>query len=130
LIEQYDPQDVSSPTAVSQPYAFVAAKVHVFGENMQHDGALNLDLDNIVSEGPGLSENGLEALSKLRDTLAPDEKIGWYIVYNGDPQRLYPGMDGEDVKMAETSNRCTENAPETPAVCSDRQCKMRSSQNS
>ena len=124
LIEQYDPEDVSSPTAVSQPYAFVAAKTHVFGDSTQPGGALSLDLDNIVSEGPGLSENGLEALSKLRDTLAPEEKIGWFIVYNGDPERRYPGMGeesnegGDDVEMAAANKKGTENAPESSAVCS------------
>ena len=123
LIEQHDPEDIS-PGAVSQPYAFVAAKVHVFGDSTQPGGPLSLDLDNIVHEGPGLSESGLEALSKLRDTLAPEEKIGWSIVYNGDPERRYPGMDeesnegGDDVELAEDNNKGTENPPEPPAVCS------------
>jgi len=123
LIEQHDPEDIS-PAAVSQPYAFVAAKTHVFGDSTQPGGALSLDLDNIVSEGPGLSESGLEALSKLRDTLAPEEKIGWFIVYNGDPERRYPGMGeesnegGDDVEMAAANKKGTENAPESSAVCS------------
>ncbi|KAL2220702.1 hypothetical protein M432DRAFT_588467 [Thermoascus aurantiacus ATCC 26904] len=86
LIEQYDPEDISD-AAVSQPYAYVAGKVLTLPEN-----GICLDLEEVMGKNSELSD----ALAELRDKVAPGEKIGWYVVYNGDPERRYPGMDEED----------------------------------
>lgn len=101
FIEQYDPDDLTSNEAVSQPYAFVANKVVTIADNLN---GLSLNVDEVMKEGTGLSESGMEAMEELREKMAPDEKIGWYIVYNGDPERSYPGMsDEEDESESEYS---------------------------
>lgn len=89
FIEQYDPQDESSST-VSQDYAYVSAKVVTIP-----DGA-GAGLEDVVEQGSGLSADATEALEALRDRLAPGEKIGWFMVYNGDPDRWYPPSEDED----------------------------------
>lgn len=89
FIEQYDPQDESSNT-VSQDYAYVSAKVVTIP-----DGA-GAGLEDVVEKGSGLSADATEALEALRDRLAPGEKIGWFMVYNGDPDRWYPPSEDED----------------------------------
>ncbi|KAL2006716.1 hypothetical protein VTN00DRAFT_9384 [Thermoascus crustaceus] len=85
LIEQYDPEDLSD-AAVSQPYAYVAGKVLTLPEN-----GIGFDVDELKNQHSELSS----ALEDLRDKVAPDEKVGWWVVYNGDPERRYPGMDEE-----------------------------------
>ena len=79
FVEQYDPADVSS-RALSQPYAFVADKVEIC--------QLSLDIGEII--GQGVPAEGWGALLELRDQLAPGEKVGWWVVYNGDEQREAP----------------------------------------
>jgi hypothetical protein len=52
-----------------------------------------------LSQGPGfpgITPEALRALSKLRDLIAPGAEICWYLVYNGDPERSYPGYEMED----------------------------------
>ncbi|GMF88155.1 unnamed protein product [Aspergillus oryzae] len=90
FIEQYDPDDTSDE-AVSKPYAYVAAKVITMPES----GALSLDAEELVKES-GLDENAMAALTEMRDKYAAGEKIGWYIVYNGDPERWFPQIDEDD----------------------------------
>lgn len=124
FVEQYDPDDTSSLNAVSQPWAFVADKVVTMagggvsvpagtahgdvggrkrdtkGSGMDiagGGGALSVNLEDVTSEGPGLTARGWEALADLRDKIAPGERIGWWVVYNGDPERRYPGMEDEDI---------------------------------
>ena len=85
LIEQYDPDDISA-NAVSQPYAFVADKIEKCN--------LSLDVGEVMGKGVKADEWG--ALVELRDNLANGEKVGWYIVYNGDERRMRsPGGRGE-----------------------------------
>lgn len=81
LIEQYDPDDADG--ALSQPFAFVADKVNVCG--------LSLDVGEVM--GQGIATEGWAALMDLRDELAPGEKVGWYVVYNGDERRERGGND-------------------------------------
>ena len=81
FIEQYDPEDT---VCSSQPFAFVADKVEVC--------QLSLDIGEVM--GQGVATEGWEALMELRDILAPQEKVGWWIVYNGDEQRPVP-VDGQ-----------------------------------
>ncbi|OAG39712.1 hypothetical protein AYO21_05987 [Fonsecaea monophora] len=142
FIEQYNPDDLEGPYAVSQPYAFVGDKVVVIaaGPGMGLAGpgvaqakayhhvatevdpaqspqkkqrattlpmskpapfnspadttALSVNLDEVVADGPGLTNKAWEALADLRDKIAEGEKIGWWVVYNGDPERSFD--DAED----------------------------------
>ncbi|KLJ09349.1 hypothetical protein EMPG_15212 [Blastomyces silverae] len=93
LIEQYDPEDLS-PDAVSQPYAYVAAKTMTMGAEALSGAGLGLRVQEILQQDPGLSTAGSEVFRKLRDELAPDSEIGWFVVYNGDPERTFEGSDG------------------------------------
>lgn len=95
LIEQYDPADTSE-TAVSQPYAYVAAIARRMGDRdpLTGRGIIGLSVDDdLLAAGPGVTAEGRATLARLRDALAPDTKIGWFIVYNGDVDRWYPGME-------------------------------------
>ena len=40
--------------------------------------------------GRGVNADGWGALVELRDQLAKGEKVGWYVVYNGDEERWAP----------------------------------------
>ena len=93
FIEPYDPEDVTSDVASCQPFAFVASKVVTLADNVHN---LSLDVDEVMKEGKGVSASGMKAMEELREKLAPEEKIGWHIVYNGDPERRYPGMSDEE----------------------------------
>ena len=79
FVEQYDPQDVSE-SALSQPYAFVADKVELCH--------LSLDVTDMMEKG--VTQSCWDALMDLKEQLAPEQKLGWWIVYNGDELR-----DGE-----------------------------------
>ncbi|KAJ5294948.1 hypothetical protein N7508_009769 [Penicillium antarcticum] len=96
FIEQYDPADETSGT-VSQDYAYVGARVLTIpdgGDGATSTGGQNIE--DVVEQGSGLTEDQTTALETLRDRLAPGEKIGWYLVYNGDPERWFPESESED----------------------------------
>jgi hypothetical protein len=76
FIEQYDPHDTSD-NATSQPYAFVADKVELCH--------LSLDVSDTMEKG--ISKGNWDALMDLRERLAPGQKLGWWIVCNGDELR-------------------------------------------
>lgn len=95
FIEQYDPADESSNT-VSQPFAYVAAKVVTIPDGPPPGAGPGLNIEDVVEQGSGLSGDETEALETLRDRLAPGEKIGWFMVYNGDPERWYPPSEEEE----------------------------------
>lgn len=118
LIERYDPEDTSS-AAVSQPYAFVAGRVLELSENSHQSSKpeLSLSMKEMAEKDGGLPPGGEESLKKLRDNLNPDGEIGWWIVYNGDPERDFPesedegsyqeddqSVEGEGVDVAEKKN--------------------------
>lgn len=155
FIEQYDPQDESSDSAASQPFAFVAVHVVTIAagasslsktgaEQSEQDvdtipsptataqaatvsppltstskeplkrpsttsshfataGAsdLCLNVDEAISKQPGLTSKANEALAELRDKVAEGEKIGWWIVYNGDPERAFSDYEGGTEKESD-----------------------------
>lgn len=74
FIEQFDPADLS---AVEQPYAYVAD----FVEEIR----LGIDVDEV--RGKGIANEQWSAIMELRDKLAADEKVGWYVVVCGDEAR-------------------------------------------
>jgi hypothetical protein len=75
--------------------------------------ALSLNVEEVVAEGPGFTSQAWEALAELRDKLAEKEKIGWWIVYNGDPERAFD-VNEED-KEDEEDEKTKEELDETPA---------------
>ncbi|GAB7352285.1 hypothetical protein MBLNU459_g2744t1 [Dothideomycetes sp. NU459] len=79
FIEQYDPNDLRA-SAASQPFAYVADVVE--------EVTLGLDVDEVRGKGVGNEQWG--ALMEIRDKLAPDEKVGWYVVVCGDEERWAP----------------------------------------
>lgn len=76
FIEQYDPND----TTPSQPYAYVA--------DMVEEVKLGVAVDDVISKGIGNEQ--WAAMMELRDKLAPEEKVSWYVVVCGDEERLPP----------------------------------------
>ncbi|CAG8165789.1 unnamed protein product [Penicillium nalgiovense] len=107
FIEQYDPADETSGT-VSQDHAYVSTRVLEIPEDGSGGGGANIE--DCVEQGSGLTDGQTAALEELRDRLAPGEKIGWYLVYNGDPERWYP--DSEDEEYYESGEE-SENESQT-----------------
>ena len=133
FIEQYNPEDMEGPYAVSQPFAYVGDKVVVIAAppggsavNGTPQGqessstiqahkkptscsttalsalkgpdptALSVNVEEVIANGPGLTNKAWEALADLRDKIAEGEKIGWWVVYNGDPERGFDQLSDED----------------------------------
>ena len=102
FIEQYDPADETSGT-VSQDHAYISTRVLEIPEDGS-GGSGGENIEDCVEQGSGLTEDQTAALEELRDRLAPGEKIGWYLVYNGDPERWFPDSeDEEDYESEEES---------------------------
>ena len=76
FIEQYDPSDTSF-SAQSQPYAYVCDTVH--------QANLNIDVADAMSKA--MPAAAWDAMADLRDAIAPNAKLGWWVVYNGDEER-------------------------------------------
>lgn len=83
LIEQYDPNDTSSNSG-SQPYAYVA--------DIVEEIKLGIDVEEARSKGVGNEQ--WTAMMELRDRLAPEGKVGWYVVVCGDEERWAPPTMG------------------------------------
>ena len=81
--EQYDPHDISD-SGKSQPFAYVA--------DIAEEIKLGAEVDAI--RGRGVSNEQWASLMELRDKLAPDEKVSWYIVVCGDEERWAPSTVG------------------------------------
>lgn len=90
FIEQYDVDDQFTK---SQPYAYVCDQVH--------EVKLGVDVDEV--RGAGVQSDAWTALVELRDKVAPGEKVGWFVVVNGDVERWAPPLsDSEDDEDTET----------------------------
>lgn len=71
----------------------------------KHDPTtLSLNLDEVLSAGPGGSPQAWEALAQIRDKIAEGEKIGWWIVYNGDPERAFEDEEDQDYDSDEDND--------------------------
>jgi len=58
---------------------------------------LSLNVEDAMSNGPVVTPQAWEALAEIRDKIAEGEKIGWWVIYNGDPDRGYNAAeDGSD----------------------------------
>lgn len=172
FLEQYDPYD-TSPTAVTQPYAFVCDRIAMIGggeKAEEHLGdlfqtqavnaakqarlqslssgsgpsnpspersksppatrkaprektkpmsvekpfnsppdirALSANLHDITTDNP-IKPDAWDALAELRDQLAKGETIGWWVVYNGDPERAFDPSDDEEEDGEEEGDGETE----------------------
>jgi hypothetical protein len=93
FVEQFDPTDETS-TASSQPYAYVA--------DICHQVKLGIEVDEV--RGKGLGDEQWNALMELRDKLAPDEKVGWFVVVCGDEDRTDTGVEDEEEEEAFATN--------------------------
>jgi hypothetical protein len=103
FVEQYDPSD-SSQDAVSQPFAYVA--------DLVEEVKLGVEIDEI--RGRGLDNEQWNAIMELRDKLAPEEKVGWFVVVCGDEERAPPpesSSEGSGVSGALTPNRLSDPPP-------------------
>ncbi|CAE6999311.1 hypothetical protein P3342_000999 [Pyrenophora teres f. teres] len=83
FIEQYDPDDL---TAKDQPYAYVC--------DIVQEIKLGIEVDEV--RGAGLGEEQWAAIAELRDKVAPGEKLGWFVVVNGDIERWAPSLEDDD----------------------------------
>lgn len=83
FIEQYDPDDL---TVKDQPYAYVCDQVHEI--------KLGVDIDEARGGGDGGDRSA--AIQELRDKVAPDAKLGWFVVVNGDVERWAPPLDSDE----------------------------------
>lgn len=95
FIEQYDPDDL---TTKDQPYAYVCDQVHEI--------KLGVDFDDL--RGGGVKEDQWAAIAELRDKIAPGEKLGWYVVVNGDVERWAPPMTDDDEDNEDTETEATQ----------------------
>ena len=50
---------------------------------------LSLNVSELIAQGPGSTPKAWEALADLRDKIADGEKIDWWVIYNGDPERAW-----------------------------------------
>lgn len=123
FIEQYDPEDTTSETAVSKPFAYVAGKVLSMPDMMSAGASLGLDAEELVKKS-GLDDDAMAALTEFRDKYAAGEKIGWWIVYNGDPDRYFPPSEEDEEESVadeyedeyESDNASEQQPPSTPTV--------------
>ena len=97
FIEQYDPSDEITK---SQPYAYVCDQVY--------EVQLGVDVDEV--RGKGVKNEAWSAMADLRDKVAAGEKVGWFVVVNGDVERWVPpveeeGLDGEESEEGTVSAR-------------------------
>lgn len=76
-----------------------AASSHLTSHN---PSALYLNVEETMSNGPVVTPQAWEALAQLRDKIAEGEKIGWWVVYNGDPKRSF--SDDEDQVDADSDD--------------------------
>jgi hypothetical protein len=78
---------LSAPSTPGKPSTSSSAtSSHLASHNAS---ALYLNVEEIMSNGPAVTPQAWEALAQLRDKIAEGEKIGWWIVYNGDPERSF-----------------------------------------
>ncbi|RMY41624.1 hypothetical protein D0864_16185 [Hortaea werneckii] len=79
FVEQYDPSDLSA-AAASQPYAYVA--------DVCEEVKLSVPINEVTQRG--VPNEQWIALMELKDKIAPEEEVGWFIVVCGDEERYAP----------------------------------------
>ena len=90
------PERSTSPTAQRKPRAKTLPMSIEKPFNSPPDiRALSANVHDITNDHP-IPSDAWDALAELRDKLAKDEKIGWWVVYNGDPERAFDDVDSEE----------------------------------
>ncbi|KAJ9648722.1 hypothetical protein H2199_000635 [Coniosporium tulheliwenetii] len=92
FIEQYDPDDT---TTKSQPYAYVA--------DVCEEVKLGVDVDEV--QGKGVKNEQRDAILGLRDKVAPEAKVAWFVVVCGDVERWVPPVEGDAVDGGATVDK-------------------------
>lgn len=64
---------------------------------------LSVDVSEVM--GKGVNADGWGALVELRDQLAKGEKVGWYVVYNGDEERWAPKEEEDEEEEVEEEEK-------------------------
>ncbi|KAL9126978.1 MAG: hypothetical protein Q9217_004060 [Psora testacea] len=90
MVEEYDPGDESASSSM-QEYAYLADKV------VKH----NTGIDVKEVQDQGIAPAQWDAMADLREEVANGEKLGWWVVFNGDPERGDGGgmMVGDEVEV-------------------------------
>jgi hypothetical protein len=57
---------------------------------------LSMNVTELIAQGPGSTPKAWEAFAELRDKIADGEKIDWWVIYNGDPERAFDDDSGYD----------------------------------
>ena len=109
FVEQYDPNDESIEASSGQPFAYVA--------DMVEEIKLGVEIEDI--RGRGLNNDQWTAIMELRDKIAPDEKVGWYVVVCGDEERYAPptsdSTEGSENSVAASPPAQRDSPPPGPA---------------
>lgn len=114
-------------TAKDQPAPASSSTASVARESMERPSTtsshpkpsavpLCLDVEDVISQGHGLNSSASEAFAELRDKYAEGAKIGWWVVYNGDPERAVSDYeyDTQSEDEDDSSARVDDEAPNTP----------------
>ena len=91
FIEQYDPADLATK---DQPYAYICDQVTEI--------KLGVDVDDI--RGVGVQSTAWTALVELRDRVAPEQKVGWFVVVNGDVERRVSVSHDDEDEITDTES--------------------------
>ncbi|OTA36019.1 hypothetical protein BTJ68_03579 [Hortaea werneckii EXF-2000] len=102
FVEQYDPSDLSA-AAASQPYAYVA--------DVCEEVKLSVPINEVTQRG--VPNEQWIALMELKDKIAPEEEVGWFIVVCGDEERYAPPStddSGSQTAIAPSSSESSQKA--------------------
>lgn len=79
---------------------------------------LSMNVTELIAQGPGSTPKAWEALAGLRDKIADGEKIDWWVIYNGDPERTYDVTDesGSEEEESEVTSVAEGQGEEIPEV--------------
>ncbi|KAK5940319.1 hypothetical protein PMZ80_007739 [Knufia obscura] len=104
------------PRTSSSPGKPKTASPHSSSSIPRHDpSALSINIEDAMSSGPAVTPQAWEALAELRDKLAEGEKIGWWVIYNGDPDRLFDSVsDYDDDEPEEEEEEAEAEGAKTP----------------
>ena len=125
IMQQHHQQQQSQPRSPTSPPSRAAAAVKAAIDKRANGppgaapniaaatlgSALSVNFDEATKAVPVLSSREWEALADLRDKIAGEnEKIGWWIVSNGDPDRTY------DTTLEDNSDEESDGSALTPTV--------------
>ena len=89
-------RDASSSTSAASQQHLSSSSASSNLPARHNTAALSLNVDEAMSSGSAITPQAWEALAELRDKIAEGEKIGWWVIYNGDPDRAFEDDEEED----------------------------------